>query len=99
MNNIFCFSYFWAKHEYREQLIIALTKLIKPTRAEIGCLQYTLLLDTENPNLLIMLEEFTDQAAFDAHEDQPYIKFFVEHEMNDYCERVSWHVAKIIKDA
>lgn len=93
---IYCFSYFLAKPGSRDELIKALTKLIEPTHHEPGCLQYELLADTENTHFLIMLEKFADQKALDLHEQQTYIKAFVENEMNLLCEHVSWNVAKQI---
>lgn len=94
---VYCFSYFVAKPIHRENLINALLALINPTRSETGCLQYELLIDNENPNFLIMLEKFTSQTALDEHEQQPYIKYFVENEMELYCEKVSWHLASVIR--
>ncbi len=94
---VYCLSYFHAKPEYRTALIDALLKLIEPTRAEQHCLQYELLLDNDNPNFLIMLEKFTTQQALDEHEQQPYIKHFVDHEMEQYCEKITWNVAREIR--
>jgi quinol monooxygenase YgiN len=88
---VVCLSYFRAKPQYRDELIQALLNLIEPTRAEPGCLQYDLLLDKENPNFLIMAEKFDSQKALDDHEQQPYIKHFVEHFMSQYCEEVTWN--------
>lgn len=85
-----------AKQGYLDELIKAITKLIEPTRLEPGCLQYELLLDTENSHFLIMLEKFIDLKALEEHENQPYIKHFVENEMSLLCEHVSWNVARQI---
>ena len=93
---VWCLSYFDAKKEYRDQLIAALLKLIEPTRAELGCLQYELIVDNENPDFLIMVEKFVDQKALDHHEQQSYIKYFVENEMDRYCNKVTWNVGKEI---
>lgn len=92
-----CLSYFRVKSEYREKLIKALFDLIEPTRAEPGCLQYDFLLDGEDPNFLIMAEKFVNQAALDEHEQQPYIKNFVENFMSQYCVEVTWNTCKEIK--
>lgn len=96
-NATWCLSYFEAKEQYRKALIEALLKLIEPTRAEAGCLQYELVIDNENPNFLIMVEKFISQTALDEHEKQPYIKYFVENEMDKYCHKVTWNVGKEIK--
>lgn len=91
---VYCLSYFHARQEHREDLINALSKLIEPTRAEKGCLQYELLLDNKNPDFMIMLEKFTTLEALNNHEQKPYIKYFVENQMQQYCEKVSWNVAR-----
>lgn len=39
-----------------------------------------------------MLEKFKSLQALTFHENQPYIKYFVENEMNQYCEKVTWNV-------
>lgn len=97
-NEIYCLSYFLAKQEHRDSLIESLNKLIEPTRAEKGCLQYELLLDIENPNFIIMLEKFASQQALNDHEQKAYIKYFVENEMWQYCENVTWNVAREIRN-
>ncbi len=94
---ITCISYFHAKPEYRDVLIEALLSLVEPTRSESGCLQYELVLDNADPNFLIMVEKFVTQKALDEHEQQPYIVEFVETVMNQYCNKVTWHVGKEIK--
>jgi quinol monooxygenase YgiN len=91
---IYCFSYFQAKDNYREQLITALQQLIAPTRLEEGCLEYELLTDINDPNLLIMFEKFVSPQALAEHEEQPYIKSFVASAMERFCEKVSWHEAR-----
>lgn len=88
---LYCIEYFYAKPEYREELIGALVALIEPTRAEKGCLQYDLLLDKENANLIIMLVKFVDQQTMTAHEQQDYIKFFSDNFLNQYCEKFTWN--------
>ncbi|QLH43294.1 MAG: antibiotic biosynthesis monooxygenase [Coxiellaceae bacterium] len=60
---VYCLSYFYSKPDHREKLINSLLALIAPTRAEKGCLQYDLLIDKDDPNLLIMLEKFSNLKA------------------------------------
>lgn len=93
---VYCFSYFIAKKECRDLLINALLSLINPTRAEKGCISYELLVDGQNPNLFVMFERFATQQALDEHEQQPYILNFVNNQMYQYCENVSWNVTRKI---
>lgn len=93
---VFCIEYFFAKQNCQVELITELKKLVKPTRAEPGCLQYDLLLDSENPHIIIMIVKFISQEAMTAHEQQPYIEFFSKNIMDTYCEKLVWNYAKEI---
>lgn len=93
-SSIYAIAYFHTKPEHTEDCKQALSKLIAPTHAEPGCIQYTMLTDTEDQQLLIMLEQFKDQDAFDEHVAQPYVQDFMNNAMNQYCEKVYWHEAK-----
>ncbi len=90
---LFCISYFHVKPEHRDELIRELLKLIKPTRAEPGCIYYELFLDNTDPNFLILSSKFVNQRALDDHEKQPYIVHFLEGPMVKYCEKVTWSEA------
>ena len=90
---VFCIEYFYAKTGFREKLVESLSELIEPTRAENGCLQYDLLQDNKDENLIILLVKFIDQKSMTQHEQQPYIKHFSEIEMPKYCEKLNWNDA------
>lgn len=92
----YCIEYFYAKPEYRQQLVDALSGLVQLSRAEPECEQYDLLQDKTNPNLFIIIVRFASQQAMLAHENQPYIKEF-ESIMPTYCEKVIWNDAVIIE--
>lgn len=85
---IFCLSYFTAYDGQLENLIEALSALIKPTNQEPGCLLYELAQDVHRPNFLIMVEKLTSKEALADHESQTYVKNFVENEMNVLCQEV-----------
>ena len=95
---ILCLSYFQAKPEHRNEFIQELLNLVEPTRSEPGCIHYELFLDNDDPNFLIMSEKFINQKALDEHEQKPYITRFVEGPMITYCEKVTWNVAREIKN-
>jgi quinol monooxygenase YgiN len=44
-----------------------LEKLIEPTRSEPGCRNYELFVNKEKPGDYVFVEEYDDDAAFDAH--------------------------------
>lgn len=51
----------------------ALEKLIAPTLAEDGCLQYDLHQDNENPALFLFFENWTTRDAWQKHMQAPHI--------------------------
>lgn len=51
-----------------------LLSLLAPTRAESGCITFDLLVDTTDPTVFVLYENWKDQAALDAHFQQPYVK-------------------------
>ena len=47
--------------------------LVTPTRAEPGCLHYELLIHEDNPTEFVFVQEYVDEAAFEAHLASPHI--------------------------
>ena len=45
----------------------AFSPIEKETTAEPGCLQYELFQSMSNPDALVLMERWTDQASLDAH--------------------------------
>ena len=89
----YCVEYFYAKAGYREKLLASLLDLTEPTLAEEGCLQYDLLQDSNNPNLIILLVKVSNKQTMLMHEQQPLIKKFAENELTQYCEKFVWNDA------
>lgn len=54
-------------------LKIALTELLEPTRCEAGCLSYILTQNLNNADIFTVLERFKNKDTFDLHSNQPYI--------------------------
>jgi quinol monooxygenase YgiN len=52
--------------------------LLVPTRAESGCITFDLLIDMKDPTVFVLYENWKDQAALDAHFQQPYVKQVLE---------------------
>lgn len=61
-----------------DQLRAALTALVPLTRAEPGCIDYTLFEQADAPGTFYMRESFTDQAALDEHIATPYFQSFAK---------------------
>jgi quinol monooxygenase YgiN len=56
--------------ETRELLL----SLIEPTRAESGCVTYELMQNTTDPTDFTFVEEWTSDAALDAHLETEHLK-------------------------
>ncbi len=59
--------HFTAKSGQEDTLAAALMALVAPTRAEPGCLLYTLHRSDNNPADFLFYEAWVDQAAHEAH--------------------------------
>lgn len=92
----YCIEYFYAKPGYRNELVDGLLDLIPQTKAEEGCLQYDLLQDDTDPNLVILLVKFSNQETMKSHENNEFIQKFAEGIMKQYCEKFTWNDAKEI---
>ena len=66
------------KEGHEKEFIEIASKLVTATRAEEGCLFYTLYQSTENPSVFIIYEEYKDDEAFDIHANSAHFAAFVE---------------------
>jgi len=48
--------------------------IVQASRQEAGINTYLPLFEAENPNVLMMFEEYQDQAAFDSHSEAEHTK-------------------------
>ena len=51
----------------REQFIADRAELMRESRAEPGCIEYTFAADPLTPGRVVLFERWEDQAALDAH--------------------------------
>ncbi|WP_337969377.1 putative quinol monooxygenase [Vibrio pectenicida] len=63
---------FHAKPGQENTLKKLLVDMLIPTKNELGCIRYTLLRDKGNPSIFMFQEQFSDQAAFDSHCNEPH---------------------------
>lgn len=61
-----------AKPAHVDAVRAALQRLVEPSRAEAGCLQYDLHEDLEQPGRFVFFERWTDAAALAAHARAPH---------------------------
>jgi quinol monooxygenase YgiN len=62
-------------HDGTAELVAdALGKMVEPTRAEPGNLDYRAFRDPKDPSVFVLFERYTDEAAFDAHRATPHFE-------------------------
>ena len=62
-----------AQPEKVEQVSSILLSLLEPTRQEQGCIGYQLLQNRADPSDFTFVEEWTSDAALDAHLTTPHV--------------------------
>jgi len=62
-----------AKPGHEEAVRAELEKIIPPTRAEEGCVQYDLHQDNENPAHFMFYEIWQTRPHWDAHQKTPHL--------------------------
>ena len=58
---------FEVEPEQREEFLAGRLDAIRASRAEAGCLEYSLMPDPIEPGRVVLYERWADQAALDAH--------------------------------
>ena len=66
-----------AKAGKADTLKNALLDLVAPTRAEVGCLQYELHQDNQDPNVFVFLERWTGYDVWHDHMESAHIKAYI----------------------
>lgn len=61
----------------KEQLLPELTRLVKATRAEEGCIEYRLHQDTANTQRFVFYENWRDRSCLDRHLVSEHFKDYV----------------------
>jgi quinol monooxygenase YgiN len=65
---------FVAKPGREDELRAVLTALVPPTRREIDCYQYDLLVEHDDPRRFCFVERWDGDAALDQHLQTPHVK-------------------------
>ena len=63
-----------AKEGEAENVAAAVEKMVGPSRAEPGILQYQPHRDPENPNVFFFYEQYADKAAYDSHVESAHMQ-------------------------
>ena len=59
-----------SESKYKEEL----QKMVSPSQAEAGCINYDVLQSNDNPALMFTYENWTGKEALDAHMQTPHFK-------------------------
>ena len=76
---------FAARPGKEDALKAVLLALIPPTRRELGCYQYDLLINNTDPRQLCFVERWDDNAALDQHLETQHLKKALD-QMQDLVE-------------
>ena len=68
-----------AKPESVDVVREGLASLLKPTRAEVGCILYELMQNEADPTDFTFYEEWTSAAALDAHAQSDHLRTTFAH--------------------
>ena len=71
---VYVVARYLAKSGKEEELKAILSTLIAPSRREIGCYQYDLLLNTADPRDFCFVERWEDEKALDQHGETVHLK-------------------------
>ncbi|MFP9114704.1 putative quinol monooxygenase [Flavobacterium sp. RHBU_3] len=67
-----------SKPQHNCEVQTLLQSMVRQSRAETGCLQYDLHRDKTNENTFVFYEIWENEAILVHHNEQPYIKAFVD---------------------
>ncbi|WP_226579880.1 putative quinol monooxygenase [Halobacillus litoralis] len=67
-----------AKQGKEEELFTELKKVIEPSRAEDGCVDYVLHRSIDDDSVFLFYETWQDQEAFQSHIDSPHYQAYRE---------------------
>lgn len=74
MNILTCIAKITAQEEHKEIVLSELTKIIKPTQKENGCINYDMHIDNENDSIIIFHENWESEQDLNAHLESSHIK-------------------------
>jgi quinol monooxygenase YgiN len=68
---------FVAKPGRSAELLERLVALERSSRADPGCIAYRVFRDEDRADRFVLVEEWTDEGALEAHNAQPHVRQFV----------------------
>jgi Uncharacterized conserved protein len=83
-------AFFHCKPHLKEAFFSEVQVLVKNTRNEPGCLNFSLYISAEDPNLYMLFEEWTGEEAIEVHKTFDYYKHF-NQVASEYIEKKTIH--------
>jgi quinol monooxygenase YgiN len=77
---------FIAKEGAEEKMKALLSAMVKPSKAEDGCIFYEIFQYENNPRKFMAVETWRDEAALDGHKNSPHYKIY-KSSYEPYCEK------------
>ena len=67
-----------SKPEFTQEVKAFLQHMVVESRKDAGCIQYNLHQGIDDQNVFVFQEIWESKAALDAHNEQPFIREFLE---------------------
>lgn len=77
-NTLFGFAKITPKSEHYSKAQDAILAIVDDTRAEAGCIQFTVLADTDQGHIFLF-EQWQNEEALKEHHGKPYTKAVMDH--------------------
>lgn len=84
---------------HRAEVERELLKLVEPTRAEHGCINYDLHVSQHEPDVFVFYENWTDRAALDAHANSPHMNAWKARQRGLLAHAVEINLYEMITNA
>lgn len=95
-HTLFGFAKITPKPEHYNDAQDAIMSIVEETRAEPGCLEFTVLADTDQGHLFLF-EEWQNEDALKEHHGKPYTKAVMENYDNWLAEPLRFEtMAKVL---
>lgn len=95
-NTLFGFAKITPKTEYYDDAQGAILAIVTETRAEPGCIQFTVLADADQGHIFLF-EEWQNEDALTEHHDKPYTKAVMDNYANWLAEPLRFETMAKIK--
>ena len=67
-----------------------LRKNAEASRAEPGCLEFSVYREIDDPRAFLLYERYTDEEAFQAHRRTPHLEGIIERQVAPLLDERAW---------